>query len=235
MKQLLAIKVQSLTDLITNSSSELFQLRTDQTVEQVSETLKTITSGYCEPVLFDVKQYREDKDKLQEMLDAIRPDGDASEEEWDEYWEKANKIEEENPNYFVMDTIGGWFFDPEDPEDALKVYRDYLCCRYNLNRQDLEPLQEEFRQFVTDNDYLENKNNWNPFTEWNIKKEAFDRFIASHEMPNPNDCAKYSYYYGSIEQLDGYILVLSECDNSIPYDTWDTINDTFNGTNYHLG
>lgn len=63
----------------------------------------------------------------------------------------------------------------------------------------------------------------------------FEKFIASHKMPDPRDCAKYSYYYGSVEQLDGCILVLSEGDNSIPYDTWDTINDTFNGTNYHLG
>ena len=80
-----------------------------------------------------------------------------------------------------------------------------------------------------------NKNNWNPFTEWNIKEEAFDRFIASHEMPNPSDCAKYSSYYGSVEQLNDCILVLSKGDNSIPYNTWDAIKSAFNGTNYHLG
>lgn len=235
MRKLLAIKVQSMTDLITNSSSELFQLRTDQTVKQVSEALKTMTSGYYEPVLFDLKKYRENRAKLQEMLDDIEPDSNASDEEWREYWRKANQIKKDNPDYVVMDTIDGWFFDPEDPEDVFVVYKDYLCCRYDLNRQGLDSLQEEFRKFVTDNNYIRNKNNWDLFTEWNIKREAFDRFIASHEMPNPNDCAKYSYYYGSIEQLNGCILVLSEGDNSIPYDTWDTINDTFNGTNYHLG
>lgn len=235
MRKLLAIKVQSMTDLITNSSSELFQLRTDQTVEQVSEALKTMTSGYYEPVLFDLKKYRENRNKLQEMLSDIHPGKDASDEEWKEYWRKAAQIERDNPDYVVMDTIDGWFFDPENPEDAFEVYKDYLCCRYDPNRQGLDPLQEEFRQFVADNNYLRNKNNWNPFTEWNIKEEAFDRFIASHEMPNPSDCARYSYYYGSIEQLNGCILVLSNGDNSIPYDTWDAINDTFNGTNYHLG
>ena len=56
-----------------------------------------------------------------------------------------------------------------------------------------------------------------------------------YEICYANFCAKYLYYYGSVEQLDGCILVLSEGDNSIPYDTWDAINDTFNGTNYHLG
>lgn len=235
MRKLLAIKVQSLIDLITNSSSELFQLRTDQTVEQVSEVLKKITSGYCEPVLFDLKRYRENKDKLQEMLDAIHPSKDASDEEWDEYWRKSDQIKADNPDYFVMDTIDGWFFDPENPESAFEVYKDYLCCQNDWDKESLDPMQEEFRQFVTDNDYLENKDQWNPFTEWNIKEEALKKFIASHKMPNPHDCAKYSYYYGSVEQLDGCILVLSEYDNSIPYETWDTINALFNGTNYHLG
>lgn len=235
MRKLLAIKVQSITDLITNSSSELFQLRTDQTVEQVSEALKTMTSGYCQPILFDLKEYRKNRNMLREMLNAIRPDSNASDEEWHEYWMKSDQIERDNPDYFVMDTLNGWFFDPENPESALEVYKDYLCCRNDWDKEDLDSLQEEFRQFVTDNNYLENKDHWNPFCEWNIKEEAFEKFIASHEMPNPRDCAKYSYYYGPVEQLDGCILVLSESDNSIPYDTWDAINDTFNGTNYHLG
>ncbi len=169
------------------------------------------------------------------MLNAIRPDSNASDEEWHEYWMKSDQIERDNPDYFVMDILNGWFFDPENPESALEVYKDYLCCGNDWDKEDLDPLQEEFRQFVTDNDYLENKDHWNPFCEWNIKEEAFEKFIASHEIPNPCDCAKYSDYYGSVEQLDGCILVLSEGDNSIPYDTWDAINDTFNGTNYHLG
>lgn len=235
MRKLLAIKVQSITDLITNSSSELFQLRTDQTVEQVSEALKTMTSGYCQPILFDLKEYRKNRNMLREMLNDIRPDSDASDEEWHEYWMKSDQIERDNPDYFVMDTLAGWFFDPENPESAFELYKNYLCYRNDWDKEDLDPLQEEFRQFVTDNNYLENKDHWNPFMEWNIKEEAFEKFIASHEMPNPRDCAEYSYYYGSVEQLDGCILVLSEGSNSIPYDTWDAINNTFNGTNYHLG
>lgn len=234
MRKLLAIKVQSMTDLITNSSSELFQLRTDQTVEQVSEALETMTSGYCEPILFDLKRYRKNKGKIQEMLDAIRPSKDASDEEWEEYWRKSDRIKADNPDYFVMDTIEGWFFDPEDSESTFEIYQDYLCCRNDWSVESLDPLQKKFRQFVTDNNYFERKDQ-QCFTKWNIKEEAFEKFIASHEMPNPHDCARYSYYYGSIEQFDGCILVISKYDNSIPYDTWDAINATFNGTNYHLG
>ena len=235
MKQLLAIKVQSLTDLITNSSSELFQLRTDQTVEQVSETLAKITSGYCKPVLFNLEEYRKNKNKLQEMLNAITPDSDASDEEWSKYWSEEQRLKEANPSYFVMDTVKGWFFDPEDPKDVRDVYEAYLCNYYDWDREGDNELQKEFKKFVDDNNYVKNNEGWRPYSPWNIEAEAFDRFIDAHKMPDPRECGRDVYHYGSIEELDGCILVLSCNDNSIPYETWDTINDLFNGTNYHLG
>ena len=234
MKQLLAIKVQSLTDLITNSSSELFQLRTKQTVAQVSETLAKITSGYCEPVLFNLEEYRRDKDKLQKMIDAITPDSDAS-DEWDKYWAERRRLQEENPSYFVMDTVEGWFFDPENLEDVRKVYESYLCNHYDLMRKGDNELQKEFKKFVDDNHYLKRDDFYDPYFPWNIEKEAFDKFLSSHEMPDPRECGRDAYHYGSIEDLDGCILVLSCDDNSIPWDTWDIINEMFDGTNYHLG
>lgn len=235
MKQLLAIKVQSLTDLITNSSSELFQLRTDQTVEQVSEILAKITSGYCEPVLFNLEEYRKNKNKFQEMLDAITPDSDASDEEWSKYWSEEQRLKEANPSYFVMDTVEEWFFDPEDPKDIRKVYEAYLCNYYDWNRKGDNELQSEFKKFVNDNNYLRNKDFNDPYYPQNIKKEAFDKFLNSHEMPDPRQCGIDAYYYDSIENLDGCVLVLSCDDNSIPYETWDIINEMFDGTNYHLG
>lgn len=235
MKQLLAIKVQSLTDLITNSSSELFQLRTNQTVEQVSETLAKITYGYCEPVLFNLEEYRRNKNKLQEMIDAITPDSDASDEEWSKYWREEQRLKEENPSYFVMDTVEGWFFDPEDPVDVREVYESYLCNHYDWRGKGDNELQKEFKKFVDDNNYLKSDDFYAPYYPWNIEKEAFDKFLASHEMPDPRECGRDAFHYGSIEKLDGCILVLSCDDNSIPYDTWDTINELFDGTNYHLG
>lgn len=234
MRKLLAIKVQSMTDLITNSSSELFQLRTDQTVEQVSETLAKITSGYCEPVLFNLEEYRRDKDKLQKMIDAITPDSDAS-DEWDKYWAEERRLKEENPSYFVMDTVEGWFFDPENIKDVREVYKSYLCNHYDWRGNGDNELQKEFKKFVDDNHYLKSDNLYSPYFPWNIEEEAFDKFLASHEMPDPRECGRDAYHYGSIEDLDGCILVLSCDDNSIPYETWDTINALFDGTNYHLG
>lgn len=235
MKQLLAIKVQSLTDLITNSSSELFQLRTNQTVEQVSETLAKITSGYCPPILFNLEEYRKSKSKLQEMIDAITPDSDASDEEWSKYWREEQRLREENPSYWVMDTIDGWFFDPENIEDVREVYENYLCNTYDWDRKGDDELQKEFKKFVIENNYLKTDDLYRPFYHWNIEREAFDKFLETHEMPDPRQCGREAFHYGSIEKLDGCILVLSCDDNSIPYDTWDTINDLFDGTNYHLG
>lgn len=38
-----------------------------------------------------------------------------------------------------------------------------------------------------------------------------------------------------VRNLDGKVLVVSEDDNSIPYESWDKIRELFNGWNIHLG
>lgn len=230
---LFAIKTQSYSDLITNSSSELFQLKTDKTVEQVSETLAAITEGYREPVLFFLKEYRKDRHKLKEMLDAIRPKPSCSDEEYEQYWDKRKEIEHNSPNYMVMNVVGGWFFDPESPDDIRRVYEDYLCNSCCWKPRD--ELQTEFLKFIKENKYIVDEDSYNRYSPWDIKEEAFDKFIESHRMPDPELCYHHSYFYGSVEKLDGCILVLSESDNTIPYDTWDAIYKVFDGTNYHLG
>lgn len=220
-----------MTDLITNSSSELFQLRTNQTIEQVSEALAEITTGYRKPILFSIEEYR----RMRNAFDAITPNSDASDEELEEYWEEKQKLKEENPSYFIMNTVKGWFFDPENIEDVRRVYEYYLCNAYDWDREGDDELQKEFKKFVVENNYLKRDDLRMLFYHWNIEREAFDKFLETHEMPDPRQCRRDVFYYGSIEKLDGCILVLSEEDNSIPYDTWDTINEMFNGTNYHLG
>jgi len=40
-------------------------------------------------------------------------------------------------------------------------------------------------------------------------------------------------YYSS--DLDNALIIEGTSDNSIPYEMWEFINETFNGNNYHLG
>lgn len=246
MKQLLAIRVQSFTDLITNSSSELFQLRTNSTVEEVAEKLAEITSGYFPPVYFDLEDYRkntnvfkEERAKLEEKRREMGDDNKA----WGWYWKELNHLENKFPQYCMYETVNGWFFDKEDPEHVESAYRGYLC-NHRLWGRDNEPddLQKRFKQFVKDNNYFEE--GWEDVSyyggkelnQWRIKDEAFKEFRKTHKELPIEFLREWSYYdCGTVEDLDGCILVESESDNSIPYDTWDLINSTFNGVNYHLG
>lgn len=66
MKKLLGVlNVQSMSDVITNSSSELFVLFTDKSVETVDEILQGITSGVCNSEVFSLEEFRKwEKDPL---------------------------------------------------------------------------------------------------------------------------------------------------------------------------
>lgn len=239
MHRILAIKIQSFTDLITNSSSELFQLRTDKTVEDVAEKLAEITSGYSQPVYFDladyrknIKTYRTEKEKLEQKM------GNDN-KSWDQYWKELNLLEKQIPNCYIYNVINGWFFDKEDSEHIENAYRNYLC-NYNWwksRKNNLDDLQKRFREFVIENNYI--KDPWGNATELNsyyIEDEAFEKFRKTHdEVPLEILEEWTSMDYGNVEDLDGCILVLSENENSISYDDFDLINDIFCGTNYHLG
>ena len=56
---ILVIPVQSVSDLITNSSSEVFILETGKTCEEVNTILNTFTSGFRYPEVFSLKDFRE--------------------------------------------------------------------------------------------------------------------------------------------------------------------------------
>lgn len=61
---ILVIPVQSVSDLITNSSSEVFILETGKTCEEVNTILNTFTSGFRYPEVFSLKDFREWRKKL---------------------------------------------------------------------------------------------------------------------------------------------------------------------------
>ena len=51
------IPIQSFSDIITNSSSELFVLNTNNTIQKVKEILSSITYGYIDPIIFNLEKY----------------------------------------------------------------------------------------------------------------------------------------------------------------------------------
>lgn len=101
---ILAIPVQSISDLITNSSSEVFILDTGKTCEEVNDILKGFTSGFAYPEVFSLKDYREWRKKLRSG-------------EIEEGWSYPGTI---------FEIANGWLKDPEDEEDVLEVRMNFL-------------------------------------------------------------------------------------------------------------
>lgn len=72
----------------------------------------------------------------------------------------------------------------------------------------------------------------------NSSSEVFILDIAKEFLENYNGPEPTVWNIGKrydVRGLDGKVLVVSYDDNSIPYDTWDKINNLFNGWNVHLG
>lgn len=235
MNNLIAIKVQSVSDLITNSSSELFQLKTDHTLEEVNEILDGITSGYLPPIIFKLDDYykamelyREQEPKLWDKY--LSEDNN----EWDKYNEEVSNI---YPNIKIYNTVNGWFFDEKDPGYIEDAYRNYVigCDAWGNTKSILNDTQKEFREFVIKNNYKDLPTISDFWSPWSINEEAFEEFKKTHPIPPVEELKKWSSCYRDVKDLDGCILVLSEFENSIPYETWDLINSLLNGTNYHLG
>lgn len=230
---LTVIPIQSVTDVITNSSSEVFVLDTDKTCEQVNEILEGITEGFDYPVIFHLEDYREWRK-------------DTNKEEFGVSYSYPNEI-----FYIVRD----WFVDPKNEEDMYLFKIDFLFMPWSkiipgtdligYSSDTFLPLHEAFVEYINENwgifkDYLFNVNY--PLTKesyldnkYEIKKipgKYLKKFIDSYKEP----------VYGwelternNVETLDGKILVVSSGDNSIPFNTWNTIYNNFKGFNIHLG
>lgn len=240
----LVIPVQSISDVITNSSSEVFILDTGKTCEEVNNVLKGFTSGFRYPEVFSLKDYREWRKKLRSG-------------ELEESWDYPGTI---------FDIADGWFRDPENEEDVLELRIDFLFdpfethdygdgfIAHSYSSRYKEPIQDAFIDFLNDNwdrvgeainhvlaevdedetdsidwETLREYNHWFEDALQDISKE----FLKNYNGPKPTvwEVSKNE----DVRRLDGKILVVSNDDNSIPYDTWDKINSLFNGWNIHLG
>ena len=201
--KLLIIPIQSISDVITNSSSEIFVLDTDKSISEVIEILEAITTGFQEPIKFNLKEFEETDFEEVEECDYFR------------YYD--NTYYDVVRNNFV------------DLNDERSVYRDKLYRIYYYDGyEELQRLIDEELDKIT-----KESRNWyfyDVYTNPSCLKIAIDvikKYEAEHGSVKPvND---------SIQSLDGKVLVLSESDNTIPYETFDVIDYVLNGKHYHLG
>lgn len=213
MKNLAVIPIQSFSDIITNSSSELFVLNTNNTIQKVEEILSSITSGYLDPIIFDLEKYNK--------------------------WKEDNSfVSNLESTYF--DTIEGWFTDLDD-ENSLFDYRlqafrnimEYNSLEVCYFKESNIPFYTEFMKFAKTIG-LKSINSFSIYRENKEEKckEFFNQFEKSgNTLPswwNPKE-------EDTVQGLNGKVLLLSCDENSIPYESFDFINEILNGYNLHLG
>lgn len=244
MVRLLAIPVQSISDVITNSSSEVFILDTGKTCEEVNTILTGFTSGFEYPEVFSLKDYREWRTKLRSG-------------EIEDDWSYPGTI------FSIAD---GWFKDPEDEEDILDLRRDFLfdpfetidcgngMTGHSYRSSYMEPIHTAFVDYLNNNWHrigntindvlIQHDEETVTSIDWKTIRRnhyAFEgkltditnEFLKTYSGPKPTVWDVNPYL--DVRNLDGKVLVVSEDDNSIPYDSWDKINELFNGWNIHLG
>ena len=213
MKNLAVIPIQSFSDIITNSSSELFVLNTNNTIQKIKEILSSITSGYLDPIIFNLEKYNK--------------------------WKEDNSfVSNLESTYF--DTIEGWFTDLDD-ENSLFDYRlqafrnimEYNSLEVCYFKESNIPFYTEFMKFAKTIG-LKSINSFSIYRENKEEKckEFFNQFEKSGNiLPswwNPKE-------EDTVQGLNGKVLLLSCAENSIPYESFDFINEILNRYNLHLG
>ena len=209
-----------------------------------NDILKGFTSGFAYPEVFSLKDYREWRKKLRsgEIEEGWSYPGTIF--EIANGWLKDPEDEED-----VLEVRMNFLFEPFEVHDYGNgmIARGYSCdykepihdafieylnnnwdkVNYDINRV----LAEEEDDAVDCIDWktLHRHSYWFKNALWDISKE----FLKSYDGPRPTvwEISKAE----DVRRLDGKVLVVSNDDNSIPYDTWDKINSLFNGWNIHLG
>lgn len=198
---LLVLPIQSVSDVITNSSSELFVLQESGELDYIEKVLNHITEGFQPPIKFSLKDYREALDKRKNSFLDVLDDPHFRDPIW---------------NYGTYyHTVKNWFVDLED-EKSLLDYR-YDKLEYPWANDEINVLYKSHVKNLED--------------DWGGRYKAGIEFLKTYSGKLPS----WWMPENTLQEIDGKVLVLSECDNSIPYDTWEMIEDTFGGYHIHLG
>lgn len=217
------MKIKSITDVITNSSTEVFLLETDKTLEEVSEILKTITKGYNPP-------------------EVMTPDGGPLKEVYDFGSYLFDDTKESDRQEYIYGLLGISYFDwdwyhpdekmPEKLEEIICLWRNHVW----ENRKYLDHIiSKSFPNHFPLSDDLERcADGIKPWEIEYIPESFLNNFLSkvwAKPLPDflkipPRNTLKY--WVGKIGFSGKY-------DNSIPHDTWEEIEKTFGGERFHLG
>jgi hypothetical protein len=185
----IVVQVDSVIDVITNSSSELFICKTNKSVQTVEELLKEMLYG---------------TNDLSNYIKPVSCVGDNLELFLDEHLSK-------NQGY-------GYLSYP-----ALK----------NAFLGDLD----ELSYVVTVDGKIEPEQDWytrhrNPKLPEQVEDELA---TAKYRRDKREEFLRHNNTPEVLQRLKDFVIIESSEDNSIPYEIWDNINATFNGSNWHLG
>lgn len=212
------IKKQSESDVITNSSSEVFIMHTNKSLEEISKLLHSFTSGFQEPIKFDLEAYRK---ALEEKLEK----GEEEEQKNPEYWDTWGYA---TPYGIAED----YFTDFSDEYAMARRILSRLWCIYTYNCRDLSKnFEEDFKCLPGDYSTL-------LYPGEKEKLDSVKKWLRKHTHKDLREILTYPrYFYEShdLSELDGAIMVISEGDNSIPYEDFDKIDNLFNAYHIHLG
>lgn len=231
------MKIRSKIDVITNSSTEVFTLRTDKTLSEVSEWLHQNTSGFCEPEIMTLEN---PDGVLQELIDfgyVVNPDDLESMSGY--LMRQILKTTYYDENYNEIEI--------EHSKPLLKAWLEHLW----LNREELNKfLRKKYKpdhwkvrdgtcwEEITDHDKfikraLQGSIDYELEDQESYPPGFIEAFLDSWTGPRPKTLELPDY--NNAKYWIGKIGFSGTDDNSIPYEDFDKINDTFDGSNWHMG
>jgi hypothetical protein len=231
------MKIKSKVDVITNSSTEIFTLRTSKSLQEVSDWLHENTSGFCEPEIMTLSG---DSGVLYELVDSgylVDPEN------------------QESMTGYLIKAIGSTFYYDEhynkiEIEHATPLFKAWLEHLW-LNKEELNRFMrkkygpEDWRvrdgtcwEELTDHDKFI-KRALQGYIDYQLEcQESYPpRFIESFLdlWTGPRPITLELPEYKNAKYWVGKIGFSGDSDNSIPYEDFDKIKDTFDGLSWHMG
>ena len=186
------VQVNSVIDVITNSSSELFICKANKTVETVEELLAEI---------------------LHTSTDGLS------------YYVKPVVCIGDNLELFIDQHVGnGWGYHNYAPLKECFVGDIDELTNVVTTAGNVEPKQDWSERY-------NHRRGGKPFVE----QQEDELATAKYQRDKREEFLRNNNVPKVLAKLKDFVLIESESDNSIPYESWDDINATFNGNNWHLG